>query len=395
MTQNIIEAIESSLKAGNFRRIRLYQTTGEDWRIYAKNFGISDDLINLANLIEEPNSSIYSNSLFLAKWLVTRADQVGAQRAHDDLIESYNTPEVTEYNVSLITGVDFKGKIEFSDGIFYCDFDNLPESIKHNVNEKGMFISSAHNYNVHRPFTYLYSPITYSRSLDADNADRNEQIRRYVNKEYLIVNFLSLFSRRFAPCIEIRWCLLEDHSPLSGLLDTQATSHLELIRPKHHEIWRGIDSLYVQQLFNSYIQMEEHLRLPIDISLSRRSQAMNTWNDVNKAIDLGIAVESVLTSPDTTVQLSLQIRILGSKLVASNIDERLKVSALLDALYQVRSSAVHTGTLKPRYKVKGVGSKVSPQTILDEGIDILGKCLIKIIAMGGLPSKKYEEIWLS
>jgi hypothetical protein len=68
MTQNIIEAIESSLKAGNFRRIRLYQTTGEDWRIYAKNFGISDDLINLANLIEEPNSSIYSNSLFLAKW---------------------------------------------------------------------------------------------------------------------------------------------------------------------------------------------------------------------------------------------------------------------------------------------------------------------------------------
>ncbi|TOB86498.1 hypothetical protein CGJ95_22490 [Vibrio parahaemolyticus] len=122
---------------------------------------------------------------------------------------------------------------------------------------------------------------------------------------------------------------------------------------------------------------------------------MNTWNNVNKAIDLGIAVESVLTSPDTTVQLSLQIRILGSKLVKANTDERLKISALLDALYKVRSSAVHTGTLKPHYRVKGRGNKIQPNTILDESVDILGKCLIAIIEMDGLSAEKYEEIWLS
>ncbi|HHG3228903.1 TPA: hypothetical protein ACPVXW_000435 [Vibrio parahaemolyticus] len=395
MSQNIIEAIETSLKEGNFKHTTLYLMSGEDWRKYAIQFGVPNDLINLANLIEKPHSDIHSNPLFLAKWLVVRAEQVGSQRAYDDLIESCKISEVTAYNVSLITGVDFDGKIEFSDGAFYCGFQNLPESIKHNVNEKCMHISRMNGSHVHPPFTYLCSPIIYSNTPDGDYENRNKQIKTYVNKEHLIVNFLSLFSNSHAPYIEVRWCLLEDHYPLSGIVDTQATSQLESIRPKHYETWRELDIQYVQLLFNSYMKMEERLRLPIDISLSRRCQAMNTWNNVNKAIDLGIAVESVLTSPDTTVQLSLQIRILGSKLVGKNIDDRLRISALLNALYQVRSSAVHTGKLNTHYKVKGLGSKVQPNTILDEGIDILGRCLIAIIDMNGLSADKYEEIWLS
>ncbi|MFL0863511.1 hypothetical protein [Vibrio parahaemolyticus] len=395
MSLNIIKAIEEALKEGNFRHTTLYHTCGEDWKKYTTSSGIPSELINLANLIEKPHSDIHSNPLFLAKWLVVRAEQVGAQRAYDDLIESCKTSEVTAYNVSLITGVDFDGKIEFSDGAFYCGFQNLPESIKHNVNEKCMHISRMNGSHVHPPFTYLCSPIIYSNTPDGDYENRNKQITTYVKKEHLIVNFLSLFSNSHAPYIEVRWCLLEDHFPLSGIVDTQATSQLESIRPKHYETWRELDIQYVQRLFNSYMRMEERLRLPIDISLSRRCQAMNTWNNVNKAIDLGIAVESVLTSPDTTVQLSLQIRILGSKLVKANTDERLKISALLDALYKVRSSAVHTGTLKPHYRVKGRGNKIQPNTILDESVDILGKCLIAIIEMDGLSAEKYEEIWLS
>lgn len=395
MSLNIVKAIEKALKEGNFRHTKLYHTCGEDWRKYTTSFGIPSELINLANLIEKPHSDIHSNPLFLAKWLVVRAEQVGSQRAYDDLIESCKTPDVTAYNVSLITGVDFDGKIEFSDGAFYCGFQNLPESIKHNVNEKCMHISRMNGSDVHPPFTYLCSPIIYSNTPDGDYENRKKQITTYVNKEHLIVNFLSLFSNSHAPYIEVRWCLLEDHFPLSGIVDTQATSQLESIRPKHYETWRELDIQHVQRLFNSYMRMEERLRLPIDISLSRRCQAMNTWNNVNKAIDLGIAVESVLTSPDTTVQLSLQIRILGSKLVKANTDDRLKISALLDALYKVRSSAVHTGTLKPHYRIKGRGNKIQPNTILDESVDILGKCLIAIIEMDGLSAEKYEEIWLS
>ncbi|MDE1336447.1 HEPN domain-containing protein [Vibrio aestuarianus] len=87
-------------------------------------------------------------------------------------------------------------------------------------------------------------------------------------------------------------------------------------------------------------------RLPLDISLARRSQAMNTWNDTNKAIDLGIALESILTKPDTNGELTLQIKIIGSKLASHDLEKRKEISSILNAAYSIRSSAVHDGILK-------------------------------------------------
>jgi len=407
MNQRIIKAINTSVAEGNIQQLTLW-VAQDDWRNYAKAFGASRNSIKLANLIEEEYPRLSSstfragghgekiNALYLAKWLVLAASTVGAELAYSSLLELESSSDVVIYNLSLISGVDFKGKAELIDGIYFCDFENLPNTIRENVNNKLMKLSSSLSSSgrVHPPYTFLCQPME-SKLLSNDLSDSNiNTIQGYVNNEFLITNFLSLFASNHAPCVELRWCLLEDTTPLSGIIDTHSTQYLEVIKPKHYDSWNGIDAEQITHLFEKYLSMNEKLRLPLDISLACRSQAMNTWNYTNKAIDLGIALESILTKPDTNGELTLQIKIIGSKLASYDLEKRKEISSLLNAAYSIRSSAVHDGILKDSYKVNGRG-KLRPSIIMGETFPILRDCLVKIIEKNGLTKDDYEELFFS
>lgn len=329
------------------------------------------------------------NPAALAKWLVLRANQVGAENAYSSLISLEASTEVAVYNITLINGLDFQGVIEFRDDFYLADYQNLPDKIKNNVHSKVM----AGHPNIHPPYTFLFK--SFRSDLISDDLDDSamDNLQSYVNTESIIVNFLSLFSVREAPTIDKRWCLLEDDVPMSGIIDNSYTHYLEIKPPKGVEEWSNVDLNEVIDLYQRYMAVPEKKRLPIDISLWRRAQAMNTCDNINKAIDLGIALESVLTSAKTRDQLSLQIRVLGAKLSSSDRDERSKVFSKLKCIYGIRSEAVHNGTVDNFYKIKDEGRK-STSEILDDGIRILGNCLREIIMRNGLTAEESEKLFI-
>lgn len=407
MNQRIIKAINTSIVERNIQQLTLW-IAQDDWRNYAKKYGASRNSIKLANLIEEEHPRLSSstfrvggygekiNAMYLAKWLVLQASEVGAELAYSSLLELESSSDVVIYNISLISGVDFKGKAELIDGIYFCDFGNLPNTVRENINNKLIKLSSSISFSgkIHPPYTFLCQPMK-SILLSNDLSDANiKTMKGYVNKEFLITNFLSLFASNFAPCVELRWCILEDTTPLSGIIDIHSTQYLEVIKPTHYDSWNDIDAEQITNLFGKYLSMNEKIRLPLDISLARLCQAMNTWNDTNKAIDLGIAIESILTKPDTNGELALQIKIIGSKLASDDLEKRKEISSLLNAAYSIRSSAVHDGILKDSYKVNGRG-KLRPSIIMDETFPILRDCLVKIIEKNGLTKDDYEELFFS
>ncbi|MAY60246.1 MULTISPECIES: HEPN domain-containing protein [Pseudoalteromonas] len=407
MNQRIIKAINTSVVERNIQQLTLW-IAQDDWRNYAKKYGASRNSIKLANLIEEEHPRLSSstfrvggygekiNAMYLAKWLVLQASEVGAELAYSSLLELESSSDVVIYNISLISGVDFKGKAELIDGIYFCDFGNLPNTVRENINNKLIKLPSSISSSgkIHPPYTFLCQPMK-SILLSNDLSDANiKTMKGYVNKEFLITNFLSLFASNFAPCVELRWCILEDTTPLSGIIDIHSTQYLEVIKPTHYDSWNDIDAEQITNLFGKYLSMNEKIRLPLDISLARLCQAMNTWNDTNKAIDLGIAIESILTKPDTNGELALQIKIIGSKLASDDLEKRKEISSLLNAAYSIRSSAVHDGILKDSYKVNGRG-KLRPSIIMDETFPILRDCLVKIIEKNGLTKDDYEELFFS
>jgi hypothetical protein len=397
----IVSAIQNVINDVTLKN--LTPTWSDDSISYASRMGASKQSVDLMRLLASVHPKLSNafiqfgdsageiNPAILAKWLAQRAEVIGAKEAYCAVQSLEANDGVVAYNVTLIRGLDFSGCIDFGEKIQLTDYSNLPDSIKQNIANK--IDSSRSDFNP--PYTYLFQPFC-SNLLKIDNGNDVMTItnkRAYIEYELLIVNFLSLFSVRYAPTVDRHWCVLEDGTPMSGILDNRCRTYAEIIPPSIVESWQGINSNEVKELFNQYINIPEKLRLPLDISLSRRVKAMNTWNKINKAIDLGIALESVLTSPKTRDQLSLQIRLLGAKLASSEPDKRVKVYSTLKAVYNIRSSAVHNGMVDNTYKVSGEGPK-SSSDILNDGIAILGECLEEIIRRGGLSAEDTDRLMI-
>lgn len=400
------EVIIAIQKAANDQKLHnLPLSWDSDWLTLAQGLNISEYSIHLMLLLEKLHPDL-SHALFrvggsaasitpavLAKWLIQRANSASAEEAYSSVLNLESNNDATVYNVTLINGLKFNGSIKFGNNIELSDFNHLPDSIKKNVSQK----IEASLPNFRSPHTFLFQPMRsnlVSRDIQEIDETIISSIKSYMNSESLIVNFLSLFSINHAPVIDRRWCLLEESVPLSGLIDNFSSSYLEIKPPKTYENWETVDIENISCLYSKYIQIPMNRRRPIDISLWRRAQAMNTWDNVNKAIDLGIALESVLTAPKTREQLSLQIRLLGAKLASSHPDERAQVYSTLKCVYNIRSSAVHNGMVDNSYKVTQGQEKESTNSILDKGIAILGNCLKEIIRRNGLTPEDAERLFI-
>lgn len=373
----------------------------DDWLGWVKSMGISGSSLNLMRQLEEqhpdisnawfrtPNGGEIINPAILAKWLVLRARKVGHREAYETIGKLIKKTITTGYHVTLISGLNLNGNIEFGDDIQLIPGHSVPEQIQDGISQK-----IAHSRpDVHPPYSFLLQPIEIDLLSDSLSDSIEKRTQAYVNSQFPIVNFLSLFSNHHAPCIDRFWFVLPDSTPMSGIVDSGYQSYLEIRPPKVPEDWQKVDLTSVSDLYKVYCQIPDKKRLPIEIALWRRSQAMNTWDDINKAIDLGIALESVLTSPKTREQLSLHIRLVGSKLVSKDPDERSTIFLLLKSVYQIRSEAVHNGTVEKSYKIKNRGS-VRTSEILDEGIALLGRCIKEIIRRGGLTQDDFEALLL-
>ncbi|MBY6064818.1 HEPN domain-containing protein [Pseudidiomarina sediminum] len=378
----------------------LMQLLGGDWQKWAKSQGVSTQSINLMKQLDSQYSKVSNakyripggggskiNPADLAKWLVLRAQKVGSKAAYSSLKCLAQNPCTSGYHVTLINGLDFTGTVNFGDDIKLVSGNFLPQDIQDGISQK----IARMGHTAKPPYSFLFKPVDVDVFSDEPDEHDEAATQNYVDSEFVIVNFLSLFSKRHAPCIDRRWSVLSDSTPMSGIIDNGYQGFMEIRPPKVPENWDDVDLEQLPEIYKAYRQIPEKQRLPIDIALWRRSQAMNTWDDTNKAIDLGIALESVLTSPKTREQLSLHIRVLGSKLVSKDSNERSEIFLLLKCLYRIRSEAVHNGTVDKSYKIKNRGS-VRTSEVLDEGIALLSRCIKEIIKRGGLTQDDFEAL---
>lgn len=362
----------------------------------AKMYGASEKSLKLMELLKNNHPEFnrkfirfgYSTGeispYLLAKWLMLRARVVGAENAYQSFLSLESNNVVYGYIVTLIRGLDFNGCIEFFNGIKLVDYSNLPNTILKNLEIK----INPDNERFYPPYTYLIQPLC-NNFFDVDYPFSNDELNFYVEYELLIVNYLSLFADEYAPTVDRRWYVLNDDVPMSGVCDNQSNYYLEVEPPKIHSNWNDIDIIEIESLFIKYIEISADLRLSIDISISRMVKAMNTWNNVNKAIDLGIALEAAFIHEESTENKSSQVRKTGAQLVKKF--DGYDVKSLLYTVYTIRSDAVHRGKVQNEYKLDNVGFK-STMTLLDLGIKVLKSCIVEIINRNGVvPRAKYTQ----
>lgn len=111
-----------------------------------------------------------------------------------------------------------------------------------------------------------------------------------------------------------------------------------------------------KQIVHNYRHLPPEWQLQFQVPITRLNQAMRGHHKTDRAIDLGITLEALLTKEGTMVNpttgktsISYTIKTRGAdKLGGGDEQERTKIRTMLGSFYGVRSTAVHTGQFNER-----------------------------------------------
>lgn len=125
-----------------------------------------------------------------------------------------------------------------------------------------------------------------------------------------------------------------------------------------------------KSILADYLSLPEKRRSELAVPLHRLNQAIRHKNHVDKAIDLGVALEALLLDGDKE-QLTLQFRLRGAWLLGKNLESRREISDLLKDLYKLRSQAAHTGKISEKDTSR-------TESLLKRGIELCSE-MIKVL----------------
>lgn len=111
----------------------------------------------------------------------------------------------------------------------------------------------------------------------------------------------------------------------------------------------------------------------LQISMDRLRDSRGSKTVVDRAVDLGMALE-VLLLPDQDGELLYRMRIRAARFLADDFGQRDAISKLINQFYKVRSKAVHTGTLADK--------RQSAENTIADTQQICQELIVKILEQG-------------
>ncbi|WP_417698997.1 hypothetical protein [Pseudoalteromonas lipolytica] len=321
----------------------------------------------------------------VAKWLCTKANDVGAEQAFQYFLDFTNNHTVPLHLISLVEGVYPGQTYYFDNDTYICGFDALPVGVKERINADWYDISR--DYPGDRPafiVTTVKQNVLNEHEDDDVVRDEGRALYDILDSHTEKANFLSLFTKEYGAVITRKRMLFDDTMPCSGVIDVNIISALQLLRPFYNEDVYFDEKDTLMKVFGHYSALNANTKGAVELALKRKTTSMNAHDLVDRAVDLGMCAESILTQSKSSDQLSLQVRLLGAKLSSDDYKEREMNYNYLKAFYKIRSTAVHNAMVSEFEKVRDVGSKVPSRDVLDKASSILSSCILKVIDLGGL-----------
>ena len=145
-----------------------------------------------------------------------------------------------------------------------------------------------------------------------------------------------------------------------------------------------------EKLANPHSEIAKKLQIPIDRWIKSKAED----NPVDKIIDLGIALEALYLPKNKTDQLSLSLRLRAAWHLGKNKAHRKELIDEFDAIYTLRSEAVHNGELSPKVKIrKGnkakQGTSIPTSEFILRAQELCRDSIIKILEDGEFPDDDY------
>ncbi len=189
------------------------------------------------------------------------------------------------------------------------------------------------------------------------------------------------------------WWEPERPFSLSGVGYT--LGHSVDVPAKWEPTFLGDDALAdLRTLLGQWEHVSHDARVAFSVPLTRLSLAGRRYGYVDMAIELGIAMESLLLEDDDKAELSFRLAVHAAWLLGKDRDERREFFKIFRFLYGLRSSAVHRGELRGRCDARESTPPLFREKFMHEVLSE-GRRLLVLVAKARIssPGKLDEKIF--
>jgi len=274
------------------------------------------------------------------------------KQIRDDIVDFVSRKSVANFYLAGIGGISLPKKLQITDQASIISADDISPSwareFVFRINRLGKIEGAGHESL--RPQAALMvtndQQVVFPKKsrTPAKNGLSKAAIR---NLEQVTSFCLTLASENAAPVFTAKTSWI-DHPAQSyhGLAGgSGGTSPGEKQTSRYDEF----DADLVGELFKSVDCLEEKDRTTLFLAVERLRRSRLHEEPVNRAIDLGIALEIIfLHKIDSNQELSYRAGIHAAFLLGANEEERRSIRDVVRNAYGARSNAVHTGQLKKK-----------------------------------------------
>ncbi len=177
-------------------------------------------------------------------------------------------------------------------------------------------------------------------------------------------------------------------TPVATWIQALSPEHIPVARMGYgagtmiHEAWPRtnvmVSTVEVHAVAADFLALPKQTKERLSVPLSRLALSSKRMQRTDRAIELGIALESLLIASEgeNNTEISYRVRQRGALLGSNTAQERTKISKLIGTMYSLRSSAVHRGKVQ---------ESEDTDRILDDAAQLCALLIRQIIKRKGFP----------
>ena len=245
----------------------------------------------------------------VAAWLIIRSKEVGAEAAIDNLNNYVEADTFTAYEVALLTGLSVPRTEDIGNDVSIIPINEIPISQLHKMISRmrhtPLFTFDGPSAILLKPFAH--ERIHYNPEIKGESPLRSGPVEE-IKDAHLC---LSTIGPNGAQIIA--------HSTVAGDETPNPLSvgwSLPGYRSRSHPKWLNQKDLSdLKTLHMSFLDLEDSLQANLRVSMERLNNYAASGDQVDKAIELGIALESLFLDDNTRDELRFQFSLRASLLL--------------------------------------------------------------------------------
>jgi len=319
--------------------------------------------------------------------LLQRAFRTGsAEEAIEWLRKVLTATEAKGKTIQALWGVPVTTEIELANGVRIMPVSSLPDS-----EEKRQLtsLSSRHGRNIWSSLDFsppesalvrerCLSPVTF----DPMKAGSFDDVQRDADALFSDITLaLTVVGPRIA-IAGAQWFTFDDSD--FDLHRAQAFSVVEVL-PARMADYPALNGVEAVEIVGAFLRLEGKTRRKVKIALERINQAQRRHGVGDRAVDLSTAFEAIL-GDDKTTEMTHKVKVRCVRLLGGSDSIRKTNFLVMGKMYNVRSSLVHSGEVKPGATETLEGVRVPVSDIVDRAIVLCVQLTKAIIRSGEIPN---------